>query len=352
MRNHYQLRISSAPCAPFQISYENLALLPSLLEEKHLLAIICFGPQATAVVDPRIINVELPEVGGGPTLEVWRAPCPVEIGSEGEIRYSRTETVLLGCLQFAEDEFASMEAATYHVYRAILACQQQLGYPYLLRTWNYLPDIHREERRLERYRAFCLGRHRALTATPNFEKHLVAATAMGTATSRTLIYFLAAGEPGVRVENPRQVSAFRYPSQYAPRSPSFSRATLKPWGAEAHLYVSGTASIVGHETQHAGNPLAQLSETLSNLQALVDNARRLHRLRIHDLTELSLLKVYLRQGVDMPAIAQFLHERLDDKVPTLFLQGDICRNDLLVEIEAFHAGLIAAADETRLGLNL
>jgi chorismate lyase/3-hydroxybenzoate synthase len=243
---------------------------------------------------------------------------------------------LFGYLQFEEDQFPGLEQATYHAYRSILACQQRLGYPYLLRTWNYLPDIHREEGGLERYRAFCLGRHRILEATPNFEHHLVAATAMGTHTPRMLIYFLAALEPGLRVENPRQVSAFHYPFRYAPRSPSFSRATLKQWGDEAHLYVSGTASIVGHETQHIGKPLAQLDETLNNLQALAENTRRLHGLKIRALSELSLLKVYLRQGVDVVSVTQRLQERLGDSVPALFLQGDICRNDLLLEIEAFH----------------
>jgi chorismate lyase/3-hydroxybenzoate synthase len=252
---------------------------------------------------------------------------------------------LFGYLQFEEDQFSGLEQATYHAYRSILACQQRLGYPYLLRTWNYLPDIHREEDGLERYRAFCLGRHRILETTPNFERHLVAATAMGTRTPRMLIYFLAALEPGLRVENPRQVSAFHYPFRYAPRSPSFSRATLKYWGAEAHLYVSGTASIVGHETQHVGNSLAQLDETLNNLQALVENVRRLHRLKIQALSELSLLKVYLRQGVDVVPVAQRLQKCLGGSVQALFLQGDICRNDLLLEIEAFHVGSIIAADE-------
>lgn len=346
--NDCRQRVSGSYTSPFQVSYENAACIQSLLKERRLLALISFGQAGSIkeIDDPRFVNVALPELGLGNefTLEVWRAPCEPETGHEGEIRYSKTSAVLFGCLQLEEDRFSGIEQATYHAYRSILACQQRLGYPYLLRTWNYLPDIHQEEEGLERYRAFCLGRHRLLEETSSLEHHLVAATAMGTSNSRMLIYFLAAVEPGFRVENPRQVSAFRYPSRYAPRSPSFSRATLKPWGAEAHLYISGTASIVGHETQHAGDPLAQLDETLSNLQALIDNARRLHQLKIFDLAELGLIKVYLRQGTDTAAIVQRLQARLGCKTPTLFLQGDICRDDLLVEIEAFHAGAIMTAN--------
>ncbi len=308
------------------------------------MAVISFG-QEHETKDARLVTVELPELGGNSTLEVWHTPCSPETGYVGEIRYSRTDTVLFGYIQFEVSRVPGMEQATYDAYRAILACQQHLGYPYLLRTWNYLSDIHREEDGLERYRAFCLGRHRILETTPDFERHLVAATAMGTRTSQVLIYFLAAHEPGFRLENPRQVSAFRYPSHYAPRSPSFSRATLKPWGAEAHLYISGTASIVGHETRHVDNPLAQLDETLNNLQSLADNARRLHGLAIQSLDELSLLKVYLRQGVEMAPIVQCLQRRLGGRVPALFLQGDVCRNDLLLEIEAFHAGILGIPEK-------
>ncbi|ABA58587.1 conserved hypothetical protein [Nitrosococcus oceani ATCC 19707] len=344
MENNRRQRVSGWLDTPFQVRYENAAHLQTLLNEEDLLALISFDRE-NELKEPCLVTVGLPELGGDSTLEVWRVPYPPETGYAGEVWYSRTDAVLFGCLQFEGGRVPGMEQATYDAYRAILACQKRLGYPYLLRTWNYLSDIHREEDGLERYRAFCLGRHRILETTPDFERHLVAATAMGTRTSRTLIYFLAALEPGFRLENPRQVSAFRYPSYYAPRSPSFSRATLKPWGAEAHLYISGTASIVGHETRHVGNPLAQLDETLSNLQSLADNARRLHGLEIQSLDELSLLKVYLRQGVEMEPIVQCLQRRFGGRVPALFLQGDVCRNDLLLEIEAFHAGILGIPEK-------
>ncbi|BAW80661.1 hypothetical conserved protein [Candidatus Nitrosoglobus terrae] len=336
--NNHPLQTLSAHESPFQISYENIAHIPDILKERCLLGLIYFGRQKTEIYDPRIITVELPELNEGGNVEVWRAPSIPEIGydSKGGIYYSRTDSILFGYLQFEENEFSGLEQAAYDAYQSILSCQERLGYPYLLRIWNYLPDIHREEGGLERYRAFCLGRYQVLETTPNFERYLVAATAIGTEASRMLIYFLAATEPGIRVENPRQVSAFHYPFRYAPRSPSFSRATLKQWSNEVHLYVSGTASIVGHETQHVGDPIAQLDETLNNLQALVENAQRLHGLKIKTLNDLGPLKVYLRQGVDWVSVAHRLQDRLGDSVPALFLQGDICRHDLLLEIEAFY----------------
>ena len=52
----------------------------------------------------------------------------------------------------------------------------------------------------------------------------------------------------------------------------FARAALVPNGRGAQLLVSGTASIVGHESLHLGDPEAQLEETARNFEALVESA--------------------------------------------------------------------------------
>jgi len=47
------------------------------------------------------------------------------------------------------------------------------------------------------------------------------------------------------------------------------------WCAAANrdcLYISGTASITGHESRHPDDPAAQLEETLVNIKALIDSA--------------------------------------------------------------------------------
>ena len=49
---------------------------------------------------------------------------------------------------------------------------------------------------------------------------------------------------GTPVENPRQVSAYRYPREYGPQSPTFARALLPP-SPRVPLLLSGTASIDG-----------------------------------------------------------------------------------------------------------
>ena len=57
-----------------------------------------------------------------------------------------------------------------------------------------------------------------------------------------------ATRPAARVENPRQVSAWRYPRQYGRTPPSFARAMMLP--AQDALAISGTAAVVGHASAH------------------------------------------------------------------------------------------------------
>jgi chorismate lyase/3-hydroxybenzoate synthase len=87
------------------------------------------------------------------------------------------------------------------------------------------------------------------------------------------IYFLAGAHPPTHLGNPRQVNAYEYPTIYGPRSPSFARATLCRSDSATHLFISGTASVVGHQSQHVGSADLQALETVTNLRALVEHAQ-------------------------------------------------------------------------------
>ena len=99
------------------------------------------------------------------------------------------------------------------------------------------------------------------------------------------------------------------------------------------LFVSGTASIVGHQTLHEGNVVAQAHETLTNLQSVVAAAVS-HGARDVALLSDLLLKAYVRHPDDQPLVRQVLAGHGLDADEVLYLQADICRADLLVEIEA------------------
>lgn len=327
----------SPQTAPLHVALAPAGRRDELLADPNVLALVGFG-EATAAdpADPRALTVGLPQLLGAPQFEVWRCHEPVTCGRDGEFAIAHTGEVLFAHLLVDETRFASLEAATAHAYREVLALLARRGFPHLVRIWNYFPAITERAAGIERYHAFCLGRHAVLEPIPEFERDLPAATAIGTASPGLLVYFIAARRPGRQVENPRQVSAFRYPERYSPRSPSFSRATLKHWGAARHLYVSGTASIVGHESLHAEDPRAQLDEILRNLEALIGAADAVDALGIASPREFSLLKVYVRDAEQAATLAQHLATRLPAPPPTLYLRGDICRVELALEIEALY----------------
>ena len=272
------------------------------------------------------LSVGLPAIGGGGLREVWQAARPVERrGTMEGVRFARADGLCFGMLRTRVAP-AGAAAAAEAAYRSIFALIEREGCPHLLRVSNYLPDITRIEAGEERYRAFNAGRHLAFAARARDAAQAPAACGLGCGGDALLVFFLAGDRPGRNIENPRQVSAFRYPQRYGERAPLFARATV----ACGMLFVSGTASIVGHESRHAGDVAAQVDETLRNLEALLSEARRLGC----PLTPAELrAKVYLRHPRDRDVVRERLRAAgLAD--PVVLMQAQICRPELDVEIEA------------------
>ena len=123
------------------------------------------------------------------------------------------------------------------------------------------------------------------------------------------VYFLAAALPGLDVENPRQVSAWRYPRKYGPKSPLFSRGTILRLNGSQQFLISGTASVVGHQTHHENQVANQLSESLRNVQSLLEEGQRLTGDSHARLDSQGMLKVYIRNPADLELIQQTLEAR-------------------------------------------
>lgn len=286
--------------------------------------------------DPRRLRLPL-ECLYGAAAELWSAGRPVlEAGRDGDLCWAHDGEHLFAHLTVAADDvIAASEDAYWRLERAVV----HHGFPYWLRTWNFLDGINAGSGDAERYRQFCLGRGHALAARSDFERHLPAATAIGSDGGGLTIAVLAGRAPGVALENPRQVAAFRYPRQYGPRSPSFTRAMLlrDAAGAGARLLVSGTASIVGHATRHAGDVLAQLDEAATNVEALLRHAAVGHFPEVGEpLWTPESFKLYLRDAAAAARIRPRFEQRLAQGAPWVLLRGDICRQDLLVEVEGVY----------------
>lgn len=277
----------------------------------------------------------------GAACEVWCADGPVAYGERNGVQYGHNDDLLFGAIQLPEARAMSaagksaLQQAAESAYRAVFGVVAELRFPHILRFWNFIPDINRDADGLERYRQFNIGRQDGFLASGRrVSGNVPAASAVGSTGGALTVYFLAGrGAPPVAIENPRQVSAYEYPQDYGPRSPTFSRASIARIGRDDVLFLSGTASIVGHRTLHAGDVVAQTRETMVNIAAMVDEANRVAPHARFALSDLCY-KVYVRHAKDVPAIHAELRATLGASARLLFLEADICRQDLLMEIEA------------------
>ncbi|MGH8041827.1 MAG: pteridine-dependent deoxygenase [Rudaea sp.] len=315
--------------APLHVEYAHIDPAHALAQT-DVLAAIGFGVADGDHDDPRWLRVALKPDGAAP-LEIWRVEGRAECGRNGELRWASDGNYSFVALELDEAAHGGIAAAARQAYAQLSDWRSRCATPHFLRLWNYLDAINGGDGDAERYRQFCTGRAAGMDTA--FTLAYPAATAIGVRDGRRVlqVYALAARAPGTPVENPRQLNAWCYPRQYGPAAPGFARGMRAP-ALAPQLHISGTAAIVGHASHHAGDLTAQLDETLANLHSLLDAAGS-----DTPLGNGSLLKVYVRHAEDVAAVRELLHSRLHTAAIVL-LHADICRRELLLEIDGLHRG--------------
>ena len=237
------------------------------------------------------------------------------------------------------------DEVTYAVYANIFKLITALGYQQLVRIWNYIPDINQHNPNgLENYQDFCAGRAKAFIDHYDNEQVMPAGTGIGIKSDKVVIFLICKKPqmdlPIINIENPNQLPAYQYPQRYGPKSPSFARATLDHLADNmARLYVSGTASIVGHESIHE-SVIEQTNETISNIEALISESNLAGKTKgkaIHS-RDLDCAKAYVRFSSDVAAVKAICQQRFGDVASEkiIYCVADICREELLVEIECVY----------------
>jgi enamine deaminase RidA (YjgF/YER057c/UK114 family) len=226
-----------------------------------------------------------------------------------------------------------LEAATTDLYRRLFAATEGL---HLYRLWNYVPHINACEDGLENYRRFCRARSLAFEARfgKHFQQLLPSSSAVGASAGPLAVAFVAGPAPARHFENPSQIPAFDYPPEHGSRPPSFSRATRADTSGATHVFISGTAAIRGHTTVAPGELDAQLECTLDNLRLIGEAAGVGATLGAGGSWQ-RRFKVYVRRRDDHPrVVARLERGLLGANDQAVFLRADICRAELVVEIEA------------------
>ncbi|MSR09728.1 MAG: pteridine-dependent deoxygenase like protein [Gammaproteobacteria bacterium] len=281
--------------------------------------------------DATVFCVPLRPLGGGSPWETWAGPEPIELALDDDIRAVASADHVVVHARKAVGPDTDMTEATLAVYGGVLQRIRDLGYSNLVRIWNFVPDINGGSGDDEIYTRFNRGRAAAFDRLGLHPRQFPAATGVGCPAGAPLtVVILASRSEPLAIENPRQVSAYHYPRQYGPWPPAFARAMILPDRDGGKLYISGTASIVGHESQHRDIE-AQLQETLANLDQLMETVGA--RLPGVAVGPRRIWRVYLRDPADLMHVEAEVARRLGGNDSVVFLQADICRRELRVEVE-------------------
>lgn len=228
--------------------------------------------------------------------------------------------------------------------------QAGVSFDEVARIWLYQGGITVPEDGTERYRELNRSRtdffegiqfcHR-LNPTSNGKVSYPASTGIGTQGRGLVATCLAlqTERKDVRLcplENPLQTPSFDYAKRFSLKSPKFSRAMAVAIGNYVTTWISGTASIVNSESLYLGDVEKQTEQTLTNIERLIDaeNCAR------HGLTgagstlaDLAKMRVYVKRPEDFER-CRAVCERRVGPVPVIYAHADVCRSELLVEIEA------------------
>ena len=221
----------------------------------------------------------------------------------------------------------------------------------IVRQWNYLEGIIavRASRTgpCQNYQEFNDSR-RDFYSRSAFAAGYPAATGIGARDGGVIVDFRAlAPRRGLRIvplSNPLQKDAHRYSRHVlvggdgadgpAKSAPLFERAKFVGDGTSGLVYISGTAAIRDQSTAGAGDTAAQTRITIENIRRLVSAANlRRHGVAVRGETgPPAYLRAYVRRGRDLGAVRAACRRAFGD-IPSHFVRADICRDDLLVEIE-------------------
>lgn len=211
----------------------------------------------------------------------------------------------------------------------------------IVRQWNYIGNIthHREGR--QNYQEFNDARSTYYQKV-SWQNGYPAATGIGASCDGIIVGCIAyKSANGIYpINNPLQIAAHEYSktvlidnnANAIKSTPKFERAKLIEIGGRAFCFVSGTAAIRGEQSMEADSARSQTIQTIENIEYLVSKENLIkYGCKPYDLSYLNL-RVYIKNADDYEDVRSIVKEKYPD-IPTIYTIADVCRHELLVEIE-------------------
>lgn len=238
------------------------------------------------------------------------------------------------------------------------------------RVWSFLPQIHQKITETETlYTLFNAARSAAFEEIEkeyrfSFQEFhsYPAATCVGTKHGSTkwilIMYGFLNSSYYTTFENPDQIPAFKYPKIYSKVPPKFSRALVSE---NLVCFISGTAAIKNHKSLDSKNIYQHYYTTCENITILKEHIEQYFKPKEQNFIQPFVLQhaiVYcpdkkffktlsdlldnVKQTEIEPLASYYFHSVLAVPEPQKnihYLLADVCRPELLVEIESLYTGI-------------
>jgi len=228
--------------------------------------------------------------------------------------------------------------------------KEDLTFSDVVRQWNYIEnilEINPDVKGRQNYQIF--NDIRGINyAKSNFQNGYPASTGIGMTAGGIVIDFIAIKKyPKIQImpaQNSRQVDAYNYSDEFLigkpisevskKNSPKFERGKLVNFDGSIQIFISGTAAIIGQNVVGKKDIEKQTLETIKNILSIISkkNLKKLGQTTKLKLNNLSYIRVYIKNEANIPKVKRIC-EKFFVNVPCFYVVADICRNELLVEIE-------------------
>ena len=230
---------------------------------------------------------------------------------------------------------------------------EKISFANIIRQWNYIEGItmcdNGTSGNSQHYQLFNDVRT-AFYEKSIFNHGYPSATGIGADAGGIIVDFIAATDypkgsmTVIPIKSPVQIDAYNYTGEvlaenfvdekFNKTTPKFERAKMLLTGSSGVIYISGTAAIIGQQTIPSPDARTQTEITLENIQKLIEaeNLQAKHFKGIKPSVHLEGLRVYVKDFSMFKQVKEVCCNYFPD-TPIILIKSDICRNELLIEIE-------------------
>lgn len=228
--------------------------------------------------------------------------------------------------------------------------EENMEFSDIIRQWNYIEKItmsvENNHSTSQHYQIFNDVRSKFYQQA-NFSNGYPAATGIGMDFGGIIIDIIAAKfgdeSSAVAIKSPVQLDAYTYSKEvlsennsmkdFCRTTPKFERAKILMTPENKWIFISGTAAIVGQASIIQRSVEHQTEMTIQNILRLIsiENLQK-HGIRTSVKASINYIRVYVKYRKDIEQVKAICLKYFPE-IPISFVVADICRPELLVEIE-------------------